>query len=464
MAENRDQRQRYEATGSRLMDHVSCQICSKLIYDTHLALCSVCCGQYYCASCLKAWSSEKQGGGQERDTCPHCCAKGNDFNRSFNQSLQNSSVAQPKVKCRNHREGCQWTGEISELDRHLSPDNTERCGYVVVKCSNRCIDQYGPVSRRRKDMKKHLKEECELRPHQCEYCGFSDTFIGVTGREFGERYPLEYIGGHHTVCPRFPIACPNRCGAQNIKRKYVESHRAECPRQLVECTFADAGCDARFERCELESHLNKNQNKHLFQMMKDYRETKLKLNKARKELRALNGKFVTALRLLKQGKELDEDLLMTFSQTLSKCGDAVEIVMSKFPEYRRSGKVWHSPPFYYGEGYKMCLAVYANGVGEGAGTHVSVALVLCGASEGDKSEQQEGVHKCVAFGVGKHDGWHRIKVCVFWPFGQYTDPLHELVRVDKFCSHCSDTFCLVDDCLTLNVAFVSDCYLTVSIH
>ena len=32
--------------------------------------------------------------------------------------------------------------------------------------------------------------------------------------------------------------------------------------------------------------------------------------------------------------------------------------MPKFSEYRRSGKVWHSPPFYYRGGYKMCLKEY----------------------------------------------------------------------------------------------------------
>ena len=50
----------------------------------------------------------------------------------------------------------------------------------------------------------------------------------------------------------------------------------------------------------------------------------------------------------------------------------MKVTMSGFSEYRRSGKVWHSPPFYYREGYKMCLAVYANGMGEGAGIVMSL--------------------------------------------------------------------------------------------
>ena len=49
--------------------------------------------------------------------------------------------------------------------------------------------------------------------------------------------------------------------------------------------------------------------------------------------------------------------------------------MNDYSLYKHTGKVWHSPPFYYKDGYKLCLAVYANGKGAGAGTHVSVELL-----------------------------------------------------------------------------------------
>jgi len=42
------------------------------------------------------------------------------------------------------------------------------------------------------------------------------------------------------------------------------------------------------------------------------------------------------------------------------------------------------PPFYYGDGYKLCLAVYANGKGAGAGTHVSVELLQMKGEHDDK--------------------------------------------------------------------------------
>ena len=57
--------------------------------------------------------------------------------------------------------------------------------------------------------------------------------------------------------------------------------------------------------------------------------------------------------------------------TLKTSGDEVTFCMTDFSMHKQAGKVWHSPPFYFDEGYKLCLAVYANGKGAGAETRVS---------------------------------------------------------------------------------------------
>ena len=51
--------------------------------------------------------------------------------------------------------------------------------------------------------------------------------------------------------------------------------------------------------------------------------------------------------------------------------------MYNFEQHKRDGDEWTSEPFYTAPlGYKLNLSVYANGVGKGAGTHVSVFLQL----------------------------------------------------------------------------------------
>ena len=55
----------------------------------------------------------------------------------------------------------------------------------------------------------------------------------------------------------------------------------------------------------------------------------------------------------------------------------VELIMSEYQKHKMDNDAWFSPPFYSGPGgYKMCLCVSANGVGLGAGTHVSVYVHL----------------------------------------------------------------------------------------
>ena len=48
-----------------------------------------------------------------------------------------------------------------------------------------------------------------------------------------------------------------------------------------------------------------------------------------------------------------------------------------YGRHKKDGDIWYSVPFYSGpQGYKMRLRVYANGHGDGAGTHVSVSVQI----------------------------------------------------------------------------------------
>ena len=397
-------------------DRFICQICTRVLRDPHLA---VCCGQHFCESCLNQWFKKKG----RKASCPHCRAEGEAFHYVIHKGLR-SEIGELKVYCTNLGEGCEWIGELGELESHLESDNG--CGYVIVPCPNKCILRKaysggrGKRSRKictmkRNDLDEHLTDECYLRPCWCEFCGRRDTYEAIMGRDSG--------GGHQARCPEAPLTCPNECGSNSIKRKDMKSHRSQCSQEPVECPFAEAGCEEKLTRCQFEDHMSSDQQQHLLLVMKDHHETKKMLCKANKELSQtmkelsetkkelsetkqelsetkevvsyakrwlstvdkevleVKGSLTTAVQLLRRGKEEDKetvDFVMACSSRLTNVGDSVEVVMPKFTAYRRSGKVWRSPPFYYREGYKMCLDVYANGVGEGAGTHISVAILLLG--------------------------------------------------------------------------------------
>ena len=70
--------------------------------------------------------------------------------------------------------------------------------------------------------------------------------------------------------------------------------------------------------------------------------------------------------------------------------DPFEFIMTEYTKHKRDDDSWYSPPFYTGPGgYKMCIRVIANGRADGAGTHVTVRVLMM---------------------RGEHDDW------LVWPF------------------------------------------------
>ena len=373
-----------------------------------------------------------------------------------------SEVNQLKIKCSNHGEGCQWTGELGALKKHL--ESNSGCDFVMVKCPNRC----GASTLRRKDVTDHLTQSCYLRPYQCEFCGLKDTYEEITG--YWERMIIktnedDYFG-HQAKCPEAPLTCPNKCGKKKIKRKDMEGHYSQCPQEPVECPFAEAGCKVYVLRHQLEEHMTASLQQHLMLLMIDRKQLKGELN----EMVAKLGKAETDLdetkcKLRNAETEISETKLklheaetrLAFCEAfdnsankLRKYGDSMKITMPGFSEYRHSGKVWHSPPFYYREGYKMCMAVYANGVGKGAGTHVSVTIVHLGGEYDDKLKwPMKSCPDHISI-PARFEARIFLRVC---------QPLQRLLVNEckqiscrfQFCSLDSEALHLENDCLSFNV-------------
>ena len=490
MAKKNEQYGRYDQDSVSIVpDRFVCQICTRVLRSPHLA---VCCGQHFCDSCLDKWFTR-----QGKEICPHRRAEGEALHHVIHKGLR-SEINQLKIRCSNHGEGCQWTGELGELETHLESD--KGCGYVIVACSNKCRELIQTIvsdhehshlmtkevtcTMKCKDLDEHLTNFCYLRPYQCEFCGLEDAYEEITGQDLYERSSSVMknpYGGHQAECPEAPLTCPNKCRSEKIRRKDMESHRSRCPQEAIECPFTEAGCKEKPNRCQLDAHVTTNQQQHLLLVMKSYNETKKelsetkqKLSSTRGELIAVKGTLTTAIQLLSQGKEADKemiDFLITCPKRLMNCGSSVDIVMPKFSVYRCSGKVWHSPPFIYEEHYKMSLAVYANGVGSGAGSHISVSLFILGRTKQNKSVTYEEYHCKEVAMLPEGQQWFR--VCLYQlqirstleekkMLVPCTYP-NELWRVDRFCPLRSGALCFVKDCLTFNVKYADSCHFLIKL-
>ena len=279
--------------------------------------------------------------------------------------------------------------------------------------------------------------------------------------------------GHQATCPEVPLACPNKCGFKDIKRKDMDNHRSKCPQEPVECPFAEAGCTGgAICRSQLEDHMTSSLQQHLMLVMKDSKETKRELAKTKEKLDDTEVKLhETEQRQNEAIAELSVAMSHIFmSNSLVKNGDSVTFRMPNFSYYRCSGKVWHSPPFYYREGYKMCLAVYANGVGEGAGTHVSLSLFLLRGEYDDKLEfpaifSKSWLHTFHSLIEFKSDGilLRLLRVHLCDALKCPTKNEFEIRQECKFCPLKNDALKLVDNCLILKISSYNECWIKIEI-
>jgi len=187
---------------------VDCAICLLKLRDPQQVSC---CGKNFCDPCIKYL----QSWGQQ---CPTCNSL---FTTFANKGLK-QSLTQLHVYCTHHSDGCEWTGELGQLDKHLNENFAPGseglgCPFVGIRCIH-CNKQFQRQS--------HRFESCPKRQVRCQYYNQGCRWRG----EIGE---LE----------------------QHVKTK--------CTHVIVNCTFNYAGCEIQLPRKDMPSHMAENVGDHL---------------------------------------------------------------------------------------------------------------------------------------------------------------------------------------------------------
>ena len=232
--------------------------------------------------------------------------------------------------CDNSSNGCEWTGELRSLDKHMTS-----CGFTLLPCPNRCLKSNRLLFQLlRKDLERHVKEECPKRQYECLHC-----------QEAGEYW--ERMTTHLEECPMKEVPCPKRRCNVHIARRNLAEHRQECQFEMVPCKFATIGCEEEVMRKDLREH-QEDSEQHL----------QLAIDTVYRQQAIIREQENKLARL--QSKEMP----MLYKLTC-------------YEHHKGADDEAYSPAFYTSPGgYKMCLGVYANGNGEGDGTCVSVGAYL----------------------------------------------------------------------------------------
>ena len=236
-----------------------CPICLLVLREPHQV---TCCGKSFCRSCIERVELLK-------NQCPTC----NEQKFSFFADKRLKQVLYAFcVRCSHKKEGCQWTGELGELDKHLnvSPKLHEQlvgCQFTEVECHH-CCDLF-----QRRYVTAHQIEECIRRPFSCDYCGnYGADFEDVTTK-------------HWPVCGSYPVPCLNECGVYPECQNLEHHVSKDCPLTVVNCDFHYAGCKALLPRKHMSAHLAEDMAPHMALLAAhSERNFEVKISELREEL------------------------------------------------------------------------------------------------------------------------------------------------------------------------------------
>ena len=300
-----------------------CPITCELLLDPVQT--NFCCGHRLSRAAAKQIQTKRQ-------PCPMC--KKTPLKTTDDLSFKRE-VRQLKVRCSNKSAGCEWVGELGELDNHLKPGSVEGpCHFVDVECPLQCGRRL-----KRRDLNEHKSKQCAKRTFTCKYCDYKSTYEKV-------------VNDHWAKCQHYPKICPNNCSGNKIERRFLKRHReVQCPLEEIPCEFSFAGCSKKTMRKSMNDHMHEAKDDHL----------KMTASKCKNlEMQQTN-------------------IMLAFTKISPKPVfiPPPDMIMTDFERRKNGDEYWYSPAFYtHIGGYKMCLQITANGWDRGEGTHVGVAVYM----------------------------------------------------------------------------------------
>ena len=186
---------------------------------------------------------------------------------------------------------CDWKGKLSEAETHLKD-----CSFFLIQCYQ-CKQIF-----LRREGEEHETNSCPRRYMSCGYCGNS-----------GE---AKYKDKHLQFCSESLISCPNKCGAEFLRRKLSE-HRSECELEAITCPYKGYGCKVRsMLRRDLLAHKKEFYIEHIDMSLVEIKQLKDENARLKKEQNEMKRKGISMKQLdgveweiknlnkLKDGEEL----------------------------------------------------------------------------------------------------------------------------------------------------------------
>jgi hypothetical protein len=154
------------------------------------------------------------------------CAEQNRERQRYILTTWRKEVLCLKVRWWGDERGCDWQGELRNLE-----DHEKTCNFGIEVCPNRCGERL-----MRGNMKKHVEDRCPRRTVECLYC--FET--------------LEYclLLEHEERSDQFLVKCIYNCGAM-VSKGTMSLHvslEGSCTKSCLACEFEHYGCPFKGNR------------------------------------------------------------------------------------------------------------------------------------------------------------------------------------------------------------------------
>ena len=150
----------------------------------------------------------------------------------------------------------------------------------------KCLRNQCEVSVPKQHLFTHQDRLCLWRNDKCPLSGFLLRSGGLYSycRQCSGSYH-DTITYHYYKCSNWPTRCPNSCDPYlTLRRSTVDGHvKEECPETVVECTFAEVGCQVKVSRRNMSQHMQEAAKEHMMAVFTDYMELKNDHKKMKRE-------------------------------------------------------------------------------------------------------------------------------------------------------------------------------------
>ena len=356
---------------------MECPICHLILREPYQI---TCCGTDFCHTCIQRLQADNS-------SCLKC--REHNFEVFLNKGMDRS-LKQLQVYCTHRKDGCQWRGELGELDQHLNV--RKECPLTVFKKEEEKEDaKQGSLMAESELLK---QEVAELRRQRDEDRAKLQRYTGV--------FPVELMMTNFEEV--------KRSGRQWFSQPfYTQTHGYKMCLRVDANGYGEhkgshVSVAAYLMQGEFDDHLKWPFQGHVVIQLCNQLQDKYHLGHTIGFSETTDAEItcrVTSGEKAKVGwgnatliphknlnfnptnncQYLKNDCLhfqIVAVESLSEPGVLpTELTMTNFEQHKIDSDLWFSHPFYtHPQGYKMCLTVCANGLNRGKGTHVSVAAYL----------------------------------------------------------------------------------------